>query len=109
MSRHFWTLNAKLQFCTDNELLCCVISVVFPVVNDEPVCRMSVDPPTRNQSFYQFVVIAVPSNRRRDVFIAEFSDVSAGRFPCRHVPDRFEHTQNCVFRKAELPTELLEF
>jgi hypothetical protein len=81
-----------------------ILSVVVPVVNDEPVVVVFIDEPYILEGLHQLVGLFLgPTDRLGYVRIAKPADVAAGGVLARPIPQHHHDTDGLAMRDFQLP------
>jgi hypothetical protein len=93
----------KVLPCPGDPVMHGIIRVFVPVMDDEPLCRFSVNPPRGNEGFNQLRFVFAVVDRERDVLIGQLADVTSWRLPGRQVPDGFQQPYTLPEGNVEAP------
>ena len=101
--------NTKRQFDTANCLFCCLVRVLCPVMHEQPVNRISVEPSRAEQGGNQRARLTVPLNPGLDCLIGVLAKIPLRRKAPGEVPDSLKASKRHVLGAAQPGFQVCEF
>jgi hypothetical protein len=74
----------------------CIVCMLMPIMNDQPVQLGPVKPPALDQSYNQFVCVALVIDRKGDIGIRKLAYIALRGFSCGEVPQILEQPRGLV-------------
>ena len=88
--------------------LCGVIGVLCPIMHEQSVRGVGVEPSSANQGGDQRAGLAIPTDPRLDSHVSVFADIALRCESARKMPDRFQTSQCDVFWAPQARHEIGE-
>lgn len=98
----------EIQFGALQRLTCCFVGVLMPIVDDQTMCVIDIEPAGFNENVDQLAFLSVPLHPAFNGQIGIFADVALGRISASEVPHTLEIAKHDRFGQFQKRLQVCE-